>query len=55
MLLILKTIKIFQKYYQFIVVMWQRMFSVPVMCTVWRRALDSLGFLNNPTGKNIKV
>jgi hypothetical protein len=40
-LLILKTIKIFKKYYQSIVVMWQRMFSMPVMRTVWRRALDS--------------
>jgi hypothetical protein len=40
MLLILKTIKIFKnfkKYYQSVVVMWQRMFSVHVMCTVWRR------------------
>ena len=37
MVLILKTIKIFKKYYQSIVVMWQRMFSMPVMCTVWRR------------------
>jgi hypothetical protein len=37
MLLILKTIKIFKKYYQSIVVMWQHMFSVPVMRTVWRR------------------
>jgi hypothetical protein len=40
MLLILKTIKIFKKYYQSIVVMWQRMFSMSVMRTVWRRALD---------------
>jgi hypothetical protein len=32
---ILKTIKIFKKYYQSIMVMWQRM---PVMRTVWRRA-----------------
>jgi hypothetical protein len=39
MLLVLKTIKIFKKYYQSIVVMWQRMFSMPVMRTVWRRAL----------------
>jgi hypothetical protein len=39
-LLILKIIKIFKKYYQSIVVMWQHMFSVPVMRTVWRRALD---------------
>jgi len=36
MLLILKTIKIFKKYYQSIVVMWQHMFSMPVMSTVWR-------------------
>jgi hypothetical protein len=36
MLLILKIIKIFKKYFQSIVVMWQRMFSVPVMRTVWR-------------------
>jgi hypothetical protein len=41
MLLILKTIKIFKKYYQSIVVMWQRMFNTPVIRTVWRRALDS--------------
>jgi hypothetical protein len=41
MVLILKIIKIFKKYYQSIVVMWHRMFSVPVMCTVWRRALRS--------------
>jgi hypothetical protein len=40
MLLILKIIKIFKKYYQSFMVMWQRMFSVPVMCTVWRRELD---------------
>jgi hypothetical protein len=40
MLLILKTIKIFKKYDQSIVVMWQRMF-MPVMRTVWKRALDS--------------
>ena len=39
-LLILKTIKIFKKYYQSIVVMWQHMFSMPVMRTVWRRELD---------------
>ena len=41
-LLILKTIKIFKKYYQSIVVMWQHMFSMPVMRTVWRRELDEL-------------
>jgi hypothetical protein len=41
MLLILKTIKLFKKYYQSIVVMWQRMFSMPVMRTVWKRALES--------------
>jgi len=40
MLLILKTIKIFKKYYQSIVVMWQRIFSMPVMLTVWRRELQ---------------
>jgi hypothetical protein len=39
-LLILKIIKIFKKYYQSIVVMWQHMSSVPVMRTVWRRELD---------------
>ena len=33
-LLILKIIKIFKKYYQSTVVMWQHMFSVPVMRTV---------------------
>jgi len=33
MLLILKTIKIFKNYYQSIVVMWQLMFSMPVMRT----------------------
>jgi hypothetical protein len=38
MLLILKTIKILKKYYQSIVVMWQRMFSMPVMRTLWRHA-----------------
>jgi hypothetical protein len=41
MLLILKIIKILKKYCQSIVVMWQHMFSVPVMRTVWRRELDS--------------
>jgi hypothetical protein len=41
MLLILKIIKTLKKYYQSIVVMWQRMFSMPVIRTVWRRALDS--------------
>ena len=41
MLLILKIIKIFKKYYQSIVVMWQRMFSMPVTRTVWRRELES--------------
>jgi hypothetical protein len=41
MLLILETIKIFKKYYQSIVVMWQRMISMPVMRNVLRRALDS--------------
>jgi hypothetical protein len=40
MLLILKIIKIFKKYYQSIVVMWQHMFSVAVMCTVWRGELS---------------
>jgi len=40
MLLILKTIKIFKKYYQSIVVMWQ--LSMPVMRTVWRRELVQL-------------
>jgi hypothetical protein len=39
MLLILKIIKKKKKYYQSIVVMWQHMFSMPVICTVWRRAL----------------
>jgi len=41
MLLILKTIKIFKKYYQSIVVMWQLMLSMSVMRTVWRRELES--------------
>ena len=41
MLLILKIIKIFKKYYQSIVVMWQHMFSMSVMRTVWRRELES--------------
>ena len=36
-LLILKTIKIFEKYYQSNVVIWQHMFNVPVMRTVRRR------------------
>jgi hypothetical protein len=40
MLLILKTINIFKKYCQSTVVMWQRMFSVPVVRTVWRRELE---------------
>ena len=40
MLMILKTIKIFKKYYQSIVVMWQHMFSMAVMLTVWRRELS---------------
>jgi hypothetical protein len=40
MFLTLKIIKIFKKNYQSIVVIWQHMFSVPVMCTVWRRELD---------------
>jgi len=40
-LLILKTIKIFKKYYQSIVVMWQRMFSMSVMRTAWRRESNS--------------
>jgi hypothetical protein len=41
MLLILKSIKILKKnYYQSSGVMWQRMFSIPVMRTVWRDALD---------------
>jgi hypothetical protein len=40
MLMILKTITLFQEYYQSIEVMWQRMFSMPVMRTVWTRALD---------------
>ena len=44
-LLILKTIKIFKKYYQSIVVMWQHMFSMPVMRTVWRRELEILGLI----------
>ena len=39
MLLILKIIKIFKKYYQSIVVMWQHMFSMLVMRSVWRREL----------------
>jgi len=39
-LLILKTIKIFKKYYQSTVVIWQHLFSMPVMRTVWRRELD---------------
>ena len=30
----------FTKYYQSILVMWQRMFSMPVMLTVWSRELD---------------
>jgi hypothetical protein len=41
MQLILKIIKIFKKYYQSIVVVWQHMFSVPVTRTVWRCELDS--------------
>jgi vacuolar-type H+-ATPase subunit C/Vma6 len=45
MLLILKIIKIFKKYYQSIVVMWQHMFSMAVTRTVWRRELDFLNIL----------
>jgi hypothetical protein len=45
MLLILKIIKIFKKCYHSVVGMWQHMFSVPVMRTVWRRELES-SFLN---------
>jgi hypothetical protein len=37
LLQILKIIKIFKKYYQSIVVMWQHMFSMHVTRTVWRR------------------
>jgi hypothetical protein len=48
MLLILKIIKLFKKYYQSIVVMWQRMFSVPVMRTVWRRELDICSLFPGP-------
>jgi hypothetical protein len=40
MLVILKIIKMFKKYYQSIVVMWQHMFSMPVTRAVWRRELD---------------
>ena len=40
MLLILKIIKIFKKYYQSNVFMWQHMFSVPVMRTVRRCEQD---------------
>jgi hypothetical protein len=40
MLLILKTIKMFKNYYQSIVVMWQHMFSMVVLRTVWRRELE---------------
>ena len=39
-LLILKTIKIFKKYYQSIAVMWQHMFSMRVMRTVWNCELE---------------
>jgi predicted patatin/cPLA2 family phospholipase len=46
MLLILKNVKIFKKYYQSIVVIWQRMFNMPVMRTVWRRALDWMLFVS---------
>jgi hypothetical protein len=46
MLLILKVIKIFKKYYKSFVVMWQHMFSMPVMRTVWRRELDSSWSVN---------
>jgi hypothetical protein len=46
-LLILKIIKIFKKYYQSIVVMWQRMFSVPVMRTVFRRELESFNIFRS--------
>ena len=41
MLLVLKFIKIFKKVLSSIVVMWQHMFSMPVMRTVWRRQMDS--------------
>ena len=44
MLLILKIIKIFKNYYQSIVVMWQHMFSMPVMSTVWRRVFNISNF-----------
>jgi hypothetical protein len=37
MLLILKIIKIFKKYYKSIVVMWQRMFSMAILRTAWLR------------------
>jgi hypothetical protein len=39
MLLILKIIKILKKCFHSVVVMWQHMSSLPVMCTVWRREL----------------
>ena len=46
MLLILKIIKIFKRYYQSIVVMWQHMFNMPVMRTVWRHTVRITGILN---------
>ena len=50
MLPILKTIKILKNnYYQSIVVMWQHMFSMPVMRTVWRRELDRMLNIFNMT------
>ena len=45
MLLILKIIKIFKKVLSSIVVMWQHMFSMPVMRTVWS-SMDDNTFLN---------
>jgi hypothetical protein len=51
MLLILKIIKLFKKYCQSIVVIWQHMFSVPVMRTVWRRELE----LASPHSKHDEI
>jgi hypothetical protein len=48
-LLILKIIKIFKKYYQSFVVMWQHIFSVPVMRTVWRRELPEDDLIEDRT------
>ena len=52
-IIILKTIKIFKKYYQLIAVTWQHMFSMAIMITVWSRLVFNISNIDKDINKEL--